>query len=78
VCVSVTKFFSAGAGGLVERGNEPDPDEVILNCYKLADRYKQNPTVFLNMPLSEVSLHLVYTIKLALARAKRDEEEEDD
>jgi len=51
---------------------------VILNCYRLADRFKQNPAVFLNMPLSEVNLHLSFTIMLVeaqdAARARREEE----
>jgi hypothetical protein len=68
VRLSVAKFFSAGAGGLVGSSPAPDPDEKILNCYRLADRFKQNPAVFLNMPLSEVSLHLAYTIRLIEAQ----------
>jgi len=65
---------------LVEGGNAPDPDEMILNCYRLADRYKQNPAVFLNMPIfSELHLHLGYTIRLTdiqnAARTQRDDDE---
>jgi hypothetical protein len=79
VRVSVTRFFSAGAGGLVERGLEPDPNEMILNCYRLADRYKQNPIVFLSMPLSEVGMHLTYTVKLIEAQhAARERDIDDD
>lgn len=79
MCVSVAKFFSPGAGGLVEGGLDPVPDEIILNCYRLADRYHQNPAVFLNMPLSEIGLHLTFTVKLIeakIAAHARDEEDE--
>ena len=51
---------------------------MIINCYRLADRFKQNPAVFLTMPVSEVTLHLIYTIKLTdiqnAARADKDDE----
>ena len=52
---------------------------MILNCYRLADRYHQNPDVFVNMPLSRVLWHLKYTIKLIEAQNKarpRDDDEE--
>jgi hypothetical protein len=79
VRVSAAKFFSAGTGGLVESGLEPDSDEVVINCYRLADRFKQNPTVFLEMPLSQISMHLTYTVKLIEAqRAARERREDDD
>jgi hypothetical protein len=79
VCLQAAKFFSAGTGGLVGGGNEPDPDEITLNCYRLADRYKQSPAVFLNMPLSEIGLHITYTIKLIEAqRAARESDKTDD
>jgi hypothetical protein len=51
---------------------------VILNCYRLADRFKQNPTIFLEMPLSAVNLHLVYTIKLIEAQRAARERNDDD
>ena len=47
-----------------------DPDEVILNCYRLADRFHQNPDVFLELPISRVNAHIYYTIKLIEAQAK--------
>lgn len=76
--VSAKKFFSTGAGGLVEGGLEPDPNEMILNCYRLADRFKQNPAVFLDMPVSEVSLHITFTIKLIEAQRAARERNDDD
>jgi len=44
--------------------NEVKPEDVILNCYRLADRYHQNPDVFVEMPLSKVNEHVYYTIRL--------------
>jgi hypothetical protein len=42
-----------------------DEVEIVLDCYRLARHYHQNPAVFLDMPLSEVRLHLRRTIELA-------------
>jgi hypothetical protein len=65
-------------------GNTPEldnPEAMILNCYRLADRYKQNPMVFLNTPISEVNWHVHYTILLSelqqLAR-ERERDKDDD
>ena len=33
-------------------------DEVILDCYRLARWYHVSPEVFLDMPLSDVAMHL--------------------
>ena len=74
--VSAAKFFSPGAGGLVE--NAPDVDEVILNCYRLADRYKQDPTLFLQMPLTQLHIHLHFTIKLTTIQREARQRERDD
>ena len=50
---------------------------MIINCYRLADRFKQNPAIFLTMPVSEVTLHLIYTIKLTEAQnAARERDDE--
>jgi hypothetical protein len=50
-----------------------DPDEFILNCYRLADRYHIDPDYLLDMPMSRVAMHLHYTVKLidAQMRARR-------
>ena len=37
----------------------------VLDCYRLADFYKISPVVFLEMPASEVRVHLERTIELA-------------
>jgi hypothetical protein len=51
---------------------------VILNCYRLADRYKQNPAVFLEMPLSAVDSHIRYTVKLIIAQRAAQARRDDD
>lgn len=55
-----------------------DPDEKVLNCYRLADRFHQNPDVFLEMPLSRINEHIRYTIKLIEAQAKARRPREND
>jgi len=64
-----------GRGALI--GDELNTDEIIINCYRLADRYHQNPEVFIDMPVSRVEQHIRYTIKLIhlqeKARKPRDE-----
>jgi hypothetical protein len=47
-----------------------DPDEIILNCYRLADRFHQNPELFLEMPVTRVNWHIHYTVKLIEAQNK--------
>jgi hypothetical protein len=39
---------------------------LILNCYRLARWYGQNPEVFLQMTVNEVRLHLQRTEQLAV------------
>lgn len=54
---------------------------MILNCYRLADRYKQDPMIFLQQPLSQIGNHIHYTVKLMdLQREarRRIEDAEDD
>jgi hypothetical protein len=53
-----------------------DPDELILNCYRLADRFHQSPEVFLEMPLSRIDMHVQYTVKLT--RLQRAAQQSDD
>jgi hypothetical protein len=53
-----------------------DPDELILDCYRLADRFHQNPELFLEMPLSRIELHVHYTVKLT--RLQRQAQQSDD
>jgi hypothetical protein len=40
-------------------------DDAVLDCYRLARFYHQSPSVFLDMGLTEVRLHLMRTIDLA-------------
>ena len=39
-------------------------EEYILDCYRLARWYHQSPVHFLEMPLSELRLHMVRTIQV--------------
>ena len=58
-------------------GGVLDQDAIVLDAYRLARFYRQNPAVFLDMPLSEVQIHMVRTIKLARimrAESARDDE----
>jgi len=75
------KIFSPGAGHLVDGAllDSLDPDEMVLNCYRLADRYKQNPDVFLDMPyFTGVLKHIHFTIKLIEAQNKARAPQDDD
>jgi hypothetical protein len=65
--VAVTGFFSSLAG-----------DDLILNCYRLADRFKQNPDIFIDMPISRLQTHVRYTLKLIEAQEKARPREDDD
>lgn len=47
-----------------------DPDEIILDCYRLAERFHQNPETFTEMPLSRLNNHIKYTIRLVEAQNK--------
>jgi hypothetical protein len=44
-------------------------DSLILDCYRLAFHYKLDPRIFLEMPISEVQLHLDRTAQLERSRA---------
>jgi hypothetical protein len=37
----------------------------VLDCYRLARYYHIDPRIFINMPLSEVTSHLKWTVMLA-------------
>jgi hypothetical protein len=54
-----------------------NPDDLILNCYRLAERYHQNPDVFIDMPLSKVAWHVHYTVRLIEAQNGARERGED-
>jgi len=51
--------------------------EGVLDCYRLANFYKISPTTFLDMPLSEVRIHLERTIELS-HQLKRERAAQDD
>jgi hypothetical protein len=52
---------------------------MIINAYRLADRYKQDPMTFLQQPLSQINMHVYYTLKLIeLQNAARARENEDE
>jgi hypothetical protein len=44
-------------------------DSMILDCYRLASHYHLDPRIFLEMPISEVQLHLHRTWQLERSRA---------
>jgi hypothetical protein len=43
-------------------------DSMILDCYRLASYYHLDPRTFLDMPISEVGLHLARTAQLERSR----------
>jgi hypothetical protein len=51
-----------------------DAEEMILDCYRLAQFYHQHPDVFLNMTLEEVKLHAYRTAQLLERRRAAQEE----
>ena len=71
MCVSAAAFFYRGAGDVV------NPEDVILNCYRLAERYHQNPDIFVEMPLSKIDAHIYYTVRLIEVQNKARERGED-
>lgn len=53
-----------------------NPDDLILNCYRLADRFHQNPSVFLEMPISQVDQHIHWTVELIKAQRRANDEDD--
>jgi hypothetical protein len=49
-----------------------DEERAILDCYWLAEIYHQNPEVFLNMPMSDVRLHIARTVQLKQQQQQAD------
>jgi hypothetical protein len=49
----------------------------VIECYRLADHYKQNPEVFLTIPLSAVQLHIHRTVQLMQLKAREQHEQEE-
>lgn len=54
-----------------------EDENIVLDCYWLAQWYHQNPEVFLAMPLSEVRIHLMRTAKIAELRRSARASEDD-
>jgi len=46
---------------------------LVLDCYWLARWYHQNPQVFLDMPLSDVRIHVARTMQVARLMQDRGE-----
>lgn len=43
----------------------PDAIEnVVLNCYRLAERFHVDPDVFLNKPITQIGRHLIWLDKV--------------
>ena len=63
---------------MVEGEAPPDQDELILNCYRLADRFKLNPDVFLSMPITDIGRHIHYTVKLTELQREAQSGSDDD
>ena len=59
---------------------EENPEELIVNCYRMAQKFAQSPEVFLNMPISRFNAHLYYTVRMMEAenRARRRRDDDDD
>jgi hypothetical protein len=45
-------------------------EDLVLDCYRLADFYHVNPEIFLDMPFGQVVMHLRNTIRLAEIKAE--------
>jgi hypothetical protein len=71
MCNAVANFFHPERGGLAVE----DPQELVLDCYRLARWYHQSPEHFLAMPLEDVALHRERTAQVSrLMRAQAEEE----
>jgi len=40
------------------------PEDIVLDCYRLAKFYSRNPQEFLELPLSQIGKHMSWTAKL--------------
>jgi hypothetical protein len=54
-----------------------EDDEIVLDCYWLAQWYHQSPEHFLAMPISEVQLHVMRTYQIAELRRRHATERDD-
>jgi hypothetical protein len=53
-------FFTRSAGVVITLID----DSMVMDCYRLASYYHLDPRIFLDMPISEVQLHLERTGQL--------------
>lgn len=53
-----------------------DEDNLVLDCYWLARWYHQSPEIFLNMPLSDVRMHVLRTMQMAQLMQQRGERDD--
>jgi hypothetical protein len=51
--------------------------DLVLDCYRLARWYHQSPLHFLDMPLSEVRMHMRRTAELSRIMKQAAEERDD-
>lgn len=49
-------------------------DDVILDCYRLAKHYGQDPDIFLKKSLSAIKRHMKWTSKLIEIQNPQDDE----
>jgi hypothetical protein len=47
-----------------------DPEDIILNCYRLAYHYHQNPEIFTEMSASRINDHVRYTNRVIMLRER--------
>ena len=52
-------------------------EDIILNCYRLAHHYNQNPEVFTEMTLSRLGYHIYYTNRLIELREAEKQRQQD-
>lgn len=72
--VSAAQFFYSEHGGLAVG----DLNELVLNCYRLARWYHQAPTVFLEMSITEVRMHMERTLEVKRLMEQAATDESDD
>lgn len=51
-------------------------EDLVIDCYRLARFYHQNPEVFLAMPIGQVRLHMERTIRLRRLQRRENPDDE--
>lgn len=49
-------------------------DNLIMDCYQLAEHFGQDPDIFLNKPLSKIRSHMRWLGKLAIRKSEQEED----